>query len=132
MFARRLVANEDAALPDPFVPPFCVDVLGGDVTGVAGPLEFPLPVTQVGPLLPGTAGCLVLITSRRRLTALDGAQPLALDTLPADQAIELFLRLTHRMAALEEALPINLDPLPPEDAAAPSTRLAARPGPERR
>ena len=51
---------------------------------------------QVGPLLPGTAGCLVLVTSRRRLIALDGAQPLALDTLPADQAIELFLRLAHR------------------------------------
>ncbi len=51
---------------------------------------------QVGPLLPGTAGCLVLVTSRRRLIALDGAQPLALDTLPPDQAIELFLRLAHR------------------------------------
>ena len=51
---------------------------------------------QVRPLLPGTAGCLVLVTSRRRLIALDGAQPLALDTLPPDQAIELFLRLAHR------------------------------------
>ena len=51
---------------------------------------------QVGPLLPGTAGCLVLVTSRRRLIALDGAQPLALDTLPPDQAIELFLRLARR------------------------------------
>jgi hypothetical protein len=51
---------------------------------------------QVGPLLPGTAGCLVLVTSRRRLIALDGAQPLALDTLPPDQAIELFTRLARR------------------------------------
>ena len=51
---------------------------------------------QVGPLLPGTAGCLVLVTSRRRLIALDGAQPLALDTLPPDQAVELFLRLAGR------------------------------------
>ncbi len=31
---------------------------------------------------PAAAGCLVLVTSRRRLIALDGAQPLALDTLP--------------------------------------------------
>ena len=53
---------------------------------------------QVGPLLPGTEGCLVLITSRRRLIALDGAQPLALDTLPPDQAVKLFTRLARRPA----------------------------------
>ena len=52
---------------------------------------------QVRPLLPGAAGCLVLVTSRhRRLIALDGAQPLPLDTLPPDQAIELFTRLARR------------------------------------
>jgi len=50
---------------------------------------------QVEPLLPGTAGCLVLVTSRHRLIALDGAQPLALDALPPDQAIELFTRLAR-------------------------------------
>jgi tetratricopeptide (TPR) repeat protein len=53
---------------------------------------------QIGPLLPGTAGCLVLVTSRRRLIALDGAQPLALDTLPPDQAVEMFTRLARRPA----------------------------------
>ncbi|WP_245657981.1 NB-ARC domain-containing protein, partial [Herbidospora mongoliensis] len=53
---------------------------------------------QIEPLLPGAAGCLVLITSRRRLIALDGAEPLALDTLPPDQAAELFTRLAHRGA----------------------------------
>ena len=51
---------------------------------------------QVEPLLPGTGGCLVLVTSRRRLIALPGAQPLALDTLPPGQAAGLFARLSRR------------------------------------
>jgi DNA-binding SARP family transcriptional activator/tetratricopeptide (TPR) repeat protein len=52
---------------------------------------------QVEPLLPGAEGCLVLVTSRRRLIALEGAQPLALDTLPPGQAAELFARLSRRV-----------------------------------
>ena len=51
---------------------------------------------QVRPLLPGTAGCLVLVTSRRRLTALEEATPLSLDTLPPDEAAALFVRLAGR------------------------------------
>jgi DNA-binding SARP family transcriptional activator/tetratricopeptide (TPR) repeat protein len=51
---------------------------------------------QVEPLLPGTGGCLVLVTSRRRLIALPGAQPLSLDTLAPAQAAELFTRLAGR------------------------------------
>ena len=45
---------------------------------------------QVEPLLPGTAGCLVIVTSRRSLAALDDAHPLALDALPPEKAIRLF------------------------------------------
>jgi tetratricopeptide (TPR) repeat protein len=45
---------------------------------------------QVRPLLPGTSGCLVLVTSRKHLTGLDDAQPLALDVLPPPEAVELF------------------------------------------
>ena len=51
---------------------------------------------QVRPLLPGTAGSLVLITSRRRLAALEDAVPLSLDTFPPDDAVALFVRLSGR------------------------------------
>jgi tetratricopeptide (TPR) repeat protein/transcriptional regulator with XRE-family HTH domain len=51
---------------------------------------------QVEPLLPGTAGSLVLITSRRRLTALPGAAVISLGTLPPAQAATLLARLAAR------------------------------------
>jgi tetratricopeptide (TPR) repeat protein len=51
---------------------------------------------QVRPLLPGSAGCLVLVTSRRRLTALEEAAPISLDTLPPGEAAGLFARLAGR------------------------------------
>jgi tetratricopeptide (TPR) repeat protein len=44
---------------------------------------------QVRPLLPGTPGCLVIITSRNRLPSLvarEGARPLSLDLLSTDEA----------------------------------------------
>ncbi|MCX5386826.1 tetratricopeptide repeat protein [Streptomyces sp. NBC_00083] len=50
---------------------------------------------QVRPLLPGSDGCLVLVTSRNRLSgliALDGAVPLPLDVLSREEAHELLLR----------------------------------------
>jgi tetratricopeptide (TPR) repeat protein/transcriptional regulator with XRE-family HTH domain len=51
---------------------------------------------QVLPLLPGTGGSLVLVTSRRHLSALDDATAISLDTLPADQAAGLLVRLAGR------------------------------------
>ena len=51
---------------------------------------------QVRPLLPGTAGSLVLITSRRRLTALEDAAQISLDTLPPEEAAILVARLAAR------------------------------------
>jgi DNA-binding SARP family transcriptional activator len=54
---------------------------------------------QVRPLLPGSPGCLVAVTSRNRLASLvatEGARPLVLDLLSPDEAREL---LAHRLGA---------------------------------
>ncbi|MCO1574678.1 NB-ARC domain-containing protein [Crossiella sp. SN42] len=48
---------------------------------------------QVRPLLPGPGRCRVLITSRRRLSALEGVRSLELNPLPLEQAARLFQRL---------------------------------------
>jgi tetratricopeptide (TPR) repeat protein/transcriptional regulator with XRE-family HTH domain len=59
---------------------------------------------QVRPLLPGSPDSLVLITSRRRLAALEEATPISLDTLPPADAAELFTRLTARAGREAEAV----------------------------
>jgi tetratricopeptide (TPR) repeat protein/transcriptional regulator with XRE-family HTH domain len=51
---------------------------------------------QIRPLLPGAGGSLVLVTSRRRLTALEDAQAISLDALPPGEAAGLFVRLAVR------------------------------------
>jgi tetratricopeptide (TPR) repeat protein/transcriptional regulator with XRE-family HTH domain len=51
---------------------------------------------QVRPLLPGAGGSLVLVTSRRHLSALDDATAVSLDTLPPGQAAALLVRLAGR------------------------------------
>lgn len=65
-------------------------------------LDDALSHQQVEPLLPAAAGSLVIITSRRRLSALDGAVSVALDVLPAEEASALFARLSGRPIRPEE------------------------------
>jgi tetratricopeptide (TPR) repeat protein/transcriptional regulator with XRE-family HTH domain len=51
---------------------------------------------QVLPLLPGAGRSLVLVTSRRHLSALDDATTVSLDTLPPGEAAALLVRLAGR------------------------------------
>ena len=51
---------------------------------------------QVLPLLPGAGGSLVLVTSRRQLSALEDATAISLDTLLPGEAAELLVRLASR------------------------------------
>lgn len=60
-------------------------------------LDNAATVSQVRPLLPGSPGCLVLVTSRNRLSGLgvrEGARRLTLDLLPEPDAVDLLRTLT--------------------------------------
>ena len=75
---------------------------------------------QVRPLLPGTPGSLVLITSRRRMTDVDDLFPVSLDVLPMPEAVRLFcavagidqagqdIGLVHEVVRLCGQLPLAL------------------------
>ncbi|MFD5186910.1 BTAD domain-containing putative transcriptional regulator [Streptomyces sp. NPDC058357] len=49
--------------------------------------------SQVRPLLPGSAACGAIVTSRKRLAGLDGATALRMDVLPGPEAAALFTRI---------------------------------------
>jgi tetratricopeptide (TPR) repeat protein len=58
---------------------------------------------QVEPLLPRAAGCLVLITSRRKLIGLPGVTPFELPLLDFDGARELFVSLAGAPTSTDDA-----------------------------
>jgi hypothetical protein len=67
------------------------------------PLDNARDAGQVRPLLPGSPGCLVVVTSRSRLlslVAVEGAEPLSLDVLTMAEAREL---LSRRLGAVRLA-----------------------------
>ncbi len=95
-------------------------------------LDDAADAAQVRPLLPGSASCAVLITSRNRLASLAGSQLVDLDVLGGGEAASLFARIVGagrvaaEPAASREVLAACAGlPLAIRIAAA---RLAARPG----
>jgi DNA-binding SARP family transcriptional activator len=57
---------------------------------------------QVQPLLPGAAGCLALVTSRRRLVDLPTTRTVSLDVLPLNDAVALFTSIVGEERAAAE------------------------------
>ncbi len=65
---------------------------------------------QVRPLLPGTPGCLVVVTSRQQLIgliAVEGATPLTVDLLTKTEARELMARRLGRERVLAEPAAVD-------------------------
>lgn len=61
--------------------------------------------SQIRPLLPGSGSSAVLVTSRHRLTGLEGAHAVTLEVLRPDEAVDLLTRVVgaERVAAEPEA-----------------------------
>ncbi|MGW6565820.1 AfsR/SARP family transcriptional regulator [Streptomyces sp. NPDC054975] len=93
-------------VPAPLIPASVADraaLWRSELSGrrVLAVLDNALGADQVRQLLPGASSALILITSRRRLTDLDGAHALSLDVLPAADALELFTAIVGARAAAE-------------------------------
>jgi DNA-binding SARP family transcriptional activator len=70
-------------------------------SGVLVVLDNAAATAQVTPLLPAGAGCLVLVTSRRRLTGLDSARPVSLDPLLPEDAVALLAEVAGERVRAE-------------------------------
>lgn len=104
-------------VPPPLIPQdldhraaFYRDRLAGTRTLIL--LDNAASTAQLRPLLPGTADCLVLITSRKRLSGLDDAHNIALDVLPRPHAVALLRevadpgRISDEDPAVEELVTV--------------------------
>ncbi|WP_329238120.1 NB-ARC domain-containing protein [Actinoallomurus sp. NBC_01490] len=57
---------------------------------------------QIRPLLPGSAGCAVIITGRQSLAGLEGARHLVVEPLGPEEAVELLSRVSGHEPAVSE------------------------------
>ncbi|MFF9220380.1 AfsR/SARP family transcriptional regulator [Streptomyces viridosporus] len=126
----RALGTADSAIPDSLEERAALyrSVLDGRKVLVL--LDNARDAAQVRPLLPGTAGCAALVTSRVRMVDLAGAHLVDLDVMAPDEALTLFTKIvgeervaSERKAALDVVAACGFLPLAIRIAA---SRLAAR------
>ncbi|MFD7878353.1 BTAD domain-containing putative transcriptional regulator [Streptomyces sp. NPDC059766] len=104
-FFLRALGTADPAIPDSLEERAALyrSVLDGRRVLVL--LDNARDAAQVRPLLPGTAGCAALVTSRVRMVDLAGAHLVDLDVMSPDEALSLFTKIVgeERVAAEREA-----------------------------
>ncbi|MER6615594.1 AfsR/SARP family transcriptional regulator [Streptomyces xantholiticus] len=126
----RALGTADSAIPDTLDERAALYRSALDGRRIMVLLDNARDAAQVRPLLPGTAGCAALITSRVRMVDLAGAHLVDLDVMSPDEALQLFTRIVgaervgaEREAALDVVAACGFLPLAIRIAA---SRLAAR------
>ncbi|MFG2879537.1 BTAD domain-containing putative transcriptional regulator [Streptomyces sp. NPDC048337] len=126
----RALGTPDTAIPDSPADRAALYRSTLDGRRVLVLLDNARDAAQVRPLLPGTAGCAALVTSRVRMAGLAGAHLVDLDVMSPEEALQLFTRIVgeervraERQAALAVVGACGFLPLAIRIAA---SRLAAR------
>ncbi|MEU6309963.1 BTAD domain-containing putative transcriptional regulator [Streptomyces sp. NPDC047014] len=126
----RALGTPDTAIPDSPAERAALYRSTLDGRRVLVLLDNARDAAQVRPLLPGTAGCAALVTSRVRMAGLAGAHLVDLDVMSPEEALQLFTRIvgeervrSERQAALAVVGACGFLPLAIRIAA---SRLAAR------
>ncbi|MER7949178.1 BTAD domain-containing putative transcriptional regulator [Streptomyces sp. NPDC096079] len=126
----RALGTADSAIPDSLDDRAALYRSTLDGRRVLVLLDNARDAAQIRPLLPGTAGCAALVTSRIRMVDLAGAHLVDLDVMSPEEALQLFTRIVgeervgaEREAALDVVAACGFLPLAIRIAA---SRLAAR------
>ncbi|MFP3991804.1 BTAD domain-containing putative transcriptional regulator [Streptomyces sp. E11-3] len=126
----RALGTADSAIPDSMEERAALYRSLLDGRRVLVLLDNARDAAQVRPLLPGTAGCAALVTSRVRMVDLVGAHLVDLDVMSPEEALQLFTKIvgeervaSEREAALDVVAACGFLPLAIRIAA---SRLAAR------
>ncbi|MHC0433236.1 AfsR/SARP family transcriptional regulator [Streptomyces sp. O3] len=101
----RALGTADSAIPDSMEERAALYRSLLDGRRVLVLLDNARDAAQVRPLLPGTAGCAALVTSRIRMVDLAGAHLVDLDVMSPEEALQLFTKIVgeERVAAEREA-----------------------------
>ncbi|MFK4206508.1 AfsR/SARP family transcriptional regulator [Streptomyces sp. NPDC030920] len=101
----RALGTADSAIPDSLDERAALYRSTLDGRRILVLLDNAHDAAQVRPLLPGTAGCAALITSRVRMVDLAGSHLVDLDVMSPEEALQLFTRIAgeERISAEREA-----------------------------